>query len=74
MVDPTGAGDSFAGAMMGHLSAEDRCDVGALRRAIAYGTVTASFGLEDFSLNRFLRTTRQEIDVRLREFLDRVGG
>ena len=74
VVDPTGAGDSFAGAMMGHLSAEDRCDVGALRRAIAYGTVTASFGLEDFSLNRFLRTTRQEIDVRLREFLDRVGG
>ena len=73
VVDPTGAGDSFAGAMMGHLAAEDRSDVAALRRAIACGTVTASFGLEDFSLNRFLRTTRQEIDERMRDFLGRVG-
>lgn len=73
VVDPTGAGDSFAGAMMGHLAAEDRADVPALRRAIAYGTVTASFGLEDFSLRRFLRTTRREIDERLREFLTRIG-
>jgi sugar/nucleoside kinase (ribokinase family) len=88
VVDPTGAGDSFAGAMMGHLAAEDRapagaakggpgegpCDIASLRRAIACGTVTASFGLEDFSLNRFLRTTREEIDCRLAEFLSRVGA
>jgi cytidine kinase len=74
VVDPTGAGDSFAGAMMGTLAAEDRADVPALRRAIAYGTVTASFGLEDFSLSRFLRTTRREIDERLREFLTRIGA
>jgi sugar/nucleoside kinase (ribokinase family) len=89
VVDPTGAGDSFAGAMMGHWAAEDRapgggaakggagegpCDIASLRRAIACGTVTASFGLEDFSLNRFLRTTREEIDRRLAEFLRRVGA
>ncbi|RPI60110.1 MAG: sugar kinase, partial [Planctomycetaceae bacterium] len=67
VVDPTGAGDCFAGAMMGYLAAQDRCDVATLRRAIAYGTVTASIELEDFSLNKLLRTNQQEIDARLRE-------
>lgn len=68
VVDPTGAGDSFAGAMMGHLAAAGGADEGTLRRAIAYGTVTASFALEDFSLNRFFEMRRQDIDQRLREF------
>ena len=68
VVDPTGAGDSFAGAMMGHLAAEDKFDVPTLRKAIAYGSVTASIELEDFSLNKLQRTTRPEIDARLREF------
>ncbi len=68
VVDPTGAGDSFAGAMMGCLAAADRFDAPALRKAIAVGTVTASIELEDFSLNRFLTTTRADIDARLAEF------
>jgi sugar/nucleoside kinase (ribokinase family) len=67
VVDPTGAGDSFAGAMMGHLAAEDRIDDATLRRAIAYGTVAASFVIEDFSLRRFLRIDRGDIDARLEE-------
>ena len=69
-VDPTGAGDSFAGAMMGCLAAEDKIDVATLKRAIAYGTITASFALEDFSLKRFYRTSRSDIDARLDEFQD----
>ena len=73
VVDPTGAGDCFAGAMMGYLAAADRRDPATLRTAIAYGTVTASLELEDFSLNRLLRTTRDEIDQRLGELRDRVG-
>jgi len=73
VVDPTGAGDSFAGAMMGHLAAEGRCDLPTLRRAIAYGTVTASFGIEDFSLNRFLRLTRDQIDARTKQFREIMG-
>jgi sugar/nucleoside kinase (ribokinase family) len=73
VVDPTGAGDCFAGAMMGYLAAADRSDEAALRTAIAYGTVTASLELEDFSLNRLLRTTRGEIDARLQELRDMVG-
>lgn len=73
VVDPTGAGDSFAGAMMGHLAAADRFDAATLRKAIAYGTVTASLELEDFSLNKLLRTTRPEIDARLKEFQELSG-
>ncbi len=68
VVDPTGAGDSFAGAMMGYLAAEDRTDLTTLRRAIAYGTVTASFVLEDFSLKRLLEITREDIEVRMKAF------
>ena len=72
VVDPTGAGDSFAGAMMGYLAAQDRTDLDTLRRAIAYGTVTASIELEDFSLNKFFRISRKEIDVRMKEFEELV--
>jgi len=68
VVDPTGAGDSFAGAMMGYLAAVDSFDAPALRKAIALGTVTASIELEDFSLNRFLTTTRADIDARLAQY------
>jgi sugar/nucleoside kinase (ribokinase family) len=68
VIDPTGAGDSFAGAMMGHLAAEDHFDIPTLRRAIAYGSVTASLELEDFSLNKLMRITRKDIDERMQEF------
>jgi sugar/nucleoside kinase (ribokinase family) len=72
IVDPTGAGDSFGGAMMGVLASEDACDASALRRAVAYGTVTASFALEDFSLGRLLAIGRRQIDTRAAEFRDLV--
>ena len=68
VVDPTGAGDTFAGAMMGHLADCDAADPDTLRRAIAYGTVTASIALEDFSLNRLRAASRQDIDARLARF------
>lgn len=72
VIDPTGAGDSFAGAMMGYLAAGDRTDALALRQAIAYGTVTASIGLEGFSLDRFVKCSRAEIEARMKEFQDLV--
>lgn len=68
VVDPTGAGDSFAGGMMGYIAAADKTDVETLRAAIAYGTVTASIELEDFSLNKFLATSKNDIDARMAEF------
>ena len=65
VVDPTGAGDSFAGGFMGYLASTGRTDPAALKTAMAYGAVVASFNVEDFSLRRFLRTDRAEIDGRL---------
>ena len=68
VIDHTGAGDCFAGAMMGHLAAVGDCAHPTLHRALAYGTVTASLALEDFSLHRLRGIDRGEIDRRLAEF------
>ncbi|MBT3200766.1 MAG: sugar kinase [Phycisphaerales bacterium] len=68
VVDPTGAGDSFAGGMMGYIAEQDSVSVETLHRAIAYGTVVASIELEDFSLNRFTEINRSDIDARFEEF------
>lgn len=68
VVDPTGAGDSFAGAFMGYLASADRTDLDAMKRAMAYATVVASFNVEDFSLRRFQRTDLNEIEARLQKY------
>ena len=62
--DPTGAGDSFAGGFMGYLASVGATSEAAIRKAIIYGTVIASFNVEDFSLNRQRRLTRSEIEDR----------
>ncbi|MGA0040437.1 MAG: PfkB family carbohydrate kinase [Pirellulales bacterium] len=68
VLDPTGAGDSFAGGMMGHLAALGRFDPQALKEALAYGTITASFTVEDFSLDRLSAIDRAELDRRVAEY------
>lgn len=68
VLDPTGAGDSFAGGMMGHLAALGRFDPQALKEALAYGVVTASFTVEDFSLDRLEQLDRQMVDRRLADY------
>ncbi len=68
VVDPTGAGDTFGGGFMGYLASCERVDDAALARAIIYGSVMASFAVEDFSLDRLLRLTRTEIDGRFAQF------
>lgn len=65
VVDPTGAGDSFAGGMMGYLTEQDQYDPATLKRAMAYGSVTASFNVEDFSLDRLKGLTRADLDQRV---------
>jgi sugar/nucleoside kinase (ribokinase family) len=63
--DPTGAGDSFAGGFLGYLDGHDGgLDEATLRRAMAYGTVLASFNVEEFGTERVARLTREEIDER----------
>jgi sugar/nucleoside kinase (ribokinase family) len=65
VMDPTGAGDSFAGGLLGYLASVDRTDVDALRSAVARGTVTASFTIEGFSLNGLRHADAPAIDKRL---------
>ena len=69
VVDPTGAGDSFAGGFLGHLASEDDWrDDAALRRAMTYGSTVASFNVQEFGTERVARLTRDEIDERFEEF------
>ncbi|SIN99210.1 Sugar or nucleoside kinase, ribokinase family [Singulisphaera sp. GP187] len=68
VVDPTGAGDSFAGGFMGYLASVGKSDLASLKTAMACGTVIASFNVEDFSLRRFQRTERDEVDRRLESY------
>lgn len=65
VVDPTGAGDSFVGGMMGYLAAATGSVEQNIRRAMIYGSVTASFCCEGFGLTRTTTTTRAEIDARV---------
>ncbi|MEN9668659.1 MAG: hypothetical protein RLZZ386_566 [Planctomycetota bacterium] len=75
VVDPTGAGDSFAGGFMGYLAREGRFDFASLQIAMAYGTVVASFSLEAFGLDRMRTLKFDEITKRLAQFqqMARVG-
>jgi len=63
--DPTGAGDSFAGALMGYLTQVEKTDFESLKQAIAYGTVAASFTISDFSLNGLNSISRADIENRV---------
>jgi sugar/nucleoside kinase (ribokinase family) len=65
VIDPTGAGDSFAGGFMGYLAQVHKTDFESLKTAVAYGTVVASFTIADFSLDGLKRITRRDIDRRL---------
>jgi cytidine kinase len=72
VVDPTGAGDTFAGAIMGYLAAQNSVSRDDLRRAVAYGSVVASFTCQDFSLDRLQKISRKDIDSRFRELIEMV--
>ncbi len=65
--DPTGAGDTFAGGFVGYLASTDDLSESNIRKAIVYGTVLASFNVEDFSLNRQRSLTKAEIESRFAE-------
>jgi sugar/nucleoside kinase (ribokinase family) len=67
IVDPTGAGDSFAGGVMGHLATARGSIEANLRRAMIYGSVVASFCCEGFGLTRTAKIKRAQIDRRVRE-------
>jgi sugar/nucleoside kinase (ribokinase family) len=66
--DPTGAGDTFAGGFMGYLASQPNLDEDAMRRAMIFGSVMASFNVEEFGTARVRRLTHDEINERFRAF------
>jgi len=68
VVDPTGAGDSFAGGFMGYLAATGSVEESSLRKAIVFGSIMASFNVSQFGLRRLASLTYTEIQERFREF------
>ena len=68
--DPTGAGDSFAGGFMGQLARSGDLSQGGLRRAIVYGSVVASFTVEDFGVKRLTELSMPTVEERYRRFVE----
>lgn len=68
VIDPTGAGDSFAGGLMGYLAEAGKHDATTFKNAMAYGTVVASFNVEGFGVERIAGLKRDQVDERLAEY------
>ena len=68
VVDPTGAGDTFGGGMMGYLASHGDTSMAGIIKAMAAGTVVASYNIEKFSLDRLLTLKRGDIDARLKQY------
>lgn len=68
IADPTGAGDSFAGGFIGYVASRDDISLETLRKAVVYGSVMASYNVEDFSLNRLRTLTSADIASRYKAF------
>jgi sugar/nucleoside kinase (ribokinase family) len=68
VIDPTGAGDSFAGGMMGYLAQHDNFEPHTLKMAMAYGILVASFDVEGFGLERMQQISRDDIEHRMTEY------
>ena len=64
ITDPTGAGDSFAGGFMGHIARRGSLEDSVMREAVVYGNVMGSFAVEEFSIERFLPLTLEDIERR----------
>ncbi|MBA3052102.1 MAG: PfkB family carbohydrate kinase [Candidatus Omnitrophota bacterium] len=71
-VDPTGAGDSFAGAFMGYLASSGKITWSSIKKAAAYGTVISSFTVSGFGVKGLMDLKKSEVDKRYREFVKLV--
>ena len=68
LVEPTGAGDAFAGGMMGYIASQGKTDGETIKQAMAYGAIVASYQVEGFGAEKLERITREDIDDRLVKF------
>ncbi len=67
VIDPTGAGDTFAGGFMGYLAKTGKLDAATIKKALAYGTVAASFNVEDFGTEKTCGLTLKDLNNRLKQ-------
>ena len=68
VIDPTGAGDSFAGGFLGYVASEGKVDENTLRKGVSYGSIIASFNVEDFSFNKLKDLNKEELEDRVQKF------
>ncbi|MFK7985309.1 MAG: PfkB family carbohydrate kinase [Sandaracinaceae bacterium] len=68
VLDPTGAGDTFAGGMLGYIAKEDAIDTATLRRAVVYGSALASYCVEGVSVKKLAGVTTDQVDERYLDF------
>ena len=68
IVDPTGAGDSFAGAMMGYLSSKNKTNLTTIKKSIVYGNVMGSFAVEGYGPDVLLRIKKSDIKKRVTRY------
>jgi len=71
--DPTGAGDSFAGGMMGYIAREEDVTFAGLKRAMAYGTAVASLTVEGPATAGIMSATRDDVNSRVRQYMEMLG-
>jgi sugar/nucleoside kinase (ribokinase family) len=72
IVDPTGAGDSFAGGFLGHIARRNKTDFATMKEAVIYGNVMGSFVVEDFGVKRLLGITKDDVEERYRKYRNLV--
>ena len=72
VLDPTGAGDSFAGGFMGYISQTDDITFENMKKAVVFGSIMASFCVEKFGFEQLQNVTTQMINCRLKKFVDLV--
>ncbi len=72
IVDPTGAGDSFAGGFLGHIARKGMTDFTTMKEAVIYGNVMGSFAVEDFGIKRLLSITKDDIEDRYEKYCNLV--
>jgi len=72
IVDPTGAGDSFAGGFLGHIARKKRSDFATMKEAVIYGNVMGSFAVEDFGVKRLLSITQNDVEERYKKYCNLV--
>ena len=72
IVDPTGAGDSFAGGFLGHIARKGMMDFATMKEAVIYGNVMGSFAVEDFGIKRLLSITNDDVENRYGKYCNLV--